>query len=170
MDSRGPVQREPQPDDGNPELQQRGCSPEQQRDGRHVQLELQHGCAQPGKLDLNKGRLTRHGRLQPDPHGAGEWQQFGSNADRPVEAALGSGTASKDAGSDAVGFSTYRSLDAAIGSGTALEDAGSETGVPTRTSPAAPTFLQSCPSPTVIQFWFMPPPKNFDRSKFDCRV
>ncbi len=68
----------------------------------------------------------------------GEWRLFEVHGDQPVEAAVGSGAASGDAGRSAIGVSMDRSLDAAIGSGTASEDTGSETGALTGTSPAAP--------------------------------
>ncbi len=69
---------------------------------------------------------------------------------------MGSGTASEDAGSEAVGANVDRPVYAAMNSGTASEEAGSEAGVPTRTSPAAPSSLSHAP-PTMVKFWFKHP-------------
>ncbi len=56
---------------------------------------------------------------------------------------------------------TLASVNWAVDREAASGRAGSETGAPTSTSPAASPSLLSCPSPTMVQLWFMPLPNKF---------
>jgi hypothetical protein len=72
-----------------------------------------------------------------------DWEHFGANMDRPVKAAMGSGTASEDAGSEA-------------GSGPGPVQ-----------QPPLPSVIYPL---QCANFGLCIHSTNFDRRKFDCRV
>ncbi len=84
----------------------------------------------------------------------GEWKPFGAYVDQPLEAAVDSGTASEDAGSDAVGVSMDPSVDRRG---------------PDQDQSSSPLFLSHAP-PTMVQFLVYASTQQILTDANDCRV